>query len=318
MAFRQYKLGAAGVGGMLGLSMTITLMLPSFDFRSAESTWVGLDKSLSNGRVIGFSYEDPTLNGSGKPITVILRKNPKTGETYDPPIRAYVYKPGTPLASGLGHPDNLGPTVKRLSMERGKLADVSKAAGGVYTIKYADVNGQEWPYVANETALNGWTPDETLKAAGDANIRYIGHGKTIYISQGCWWCHTLLPEHTQDWQVFGTPPYLGDFNGEMPTAFGSDRKAPDILHVASRNSSREWMMMHFFNPRLVQPNSIMPRFDYLWGKTDINGKTIDYVKWRKEYEAYREGESSTPPSVPEYARDAPIRSLIDWVLTSLK
>jgi cytochrome c oxidase cbb3-type subunit 2 len=306
VAFRQYKLGAAGVGGMLGLSMTITLMLPSFDFRSAESTWVGLDKSLSNGRVIGFSYEDPTLNGSGKPITVILKKDPKTGEPYDPPIRAYVYKPGTPLASGLGHPDNLGPTVKRLSMERGKLDQVSKAAGGVYTIKYADVNGQEWPYVANETALNGWTPDETLKAAGDANIRYIGHGKTIYISQGCWWCHTLLPEHTQDWQVFGTPPYLGDFNGE------------DILHVASRNSSREWMMMHFFNPRLVQPNSIMPRFDYLWGKKDINGKPIDYVKWRKEYEAYREGKSAVPPEVPEYARDAPIRSLIDWVLTSLK
>lgn len=303
---------------MLGLSMTITLMLPSFDFRSAESTWVGLDKSLSNGRVIGFSYEDPTLRGEGKPITVILHKDPKTGAPIDPPIRAYVYKPGTPLASGLGHPDNLGPTVKKLSFERGHTDQATKAAGGVYTIEYADLNGQQWPYVVDATIVKGWTVDDTLATAGDANTRYIGHGKTIYISQGCWWCHTLLPEHTQDWQVFGTPPYLGDFNGEMPTAFGSDRKAPDILHVASRNSSREWMMMHFFNPRLVQPNSIMPRFDYLWGKVDANGKTIDFAKWRKEYEAYRRGEQPLPPDVPEYARDAPIRSLIDWVLTSLK
>src|SRR3569832_1849261 len=89
--------------------MTITLTLPSFDFRSAESTWVGLDKSLSNGRVIGFSYEDPTVGGNGKPLTVILNKDPKTGEPIDPPIRAYVYKPSTPFTSCVNHPDNLGP-----------------------------------------------------------------------------------------------------------------------------------------------------------------------------------------------------------------
>ena len=107
-----------------------------------------------------------------------------------------------------------------------------------------------------------------IKAAGDENISHAGAGKTLFVREGCWWCHTLLPEQTQDWQVFGAPPMLGDFNGESPTAFGSDRKAPDLLHVGSRNSSREWMMLHFFNPRLVQPHSIMPRFDYLWGAVD--------------------------------------------------
>ncbi len=76
--------------------------------------------------------------------------------------------------------------------------------------------------------------------------------------------------------------------------------------------------MHFFNPRLVQPNSIMPRFDYLWGKVDVNGNPIDFAKWRAEYTAYRKGERAYPPEVPEYARDTEIRALIDWVLTSLK
>ena len=85
---------------------------------------------------------------------------------------------------------------------------------------------------------------------------------------------------------------LGDFNGESPTAFGSDRKAPDLTHVGSRNSSREWMMMHFFNPRLVQPNSIMPRYGYLWGKTDAKGNTIDMNKWRADYTAYVNGQSN--------------------------
>ena len=316
--FQKYKLGSAGIGLMLGFSMCITLFFPSFDFRSGESTWVGLDKTLSNGRVIGFSYEDLAVTGEGKPITVVLDKDPKTGEVFDPPIRAYVYQPGTPLAAGVRHPANMGPTVAKLSIEKGRIEELTDASGGVFTIERADVNGEEWDYASNATALRGWTPDMVLKAAGAENQFLIGKGKTVYITEGCWWCHTLLPEQTQDWQVFGQPPFLGDFNGEMPTAFGSDRKAPDILHVASRNSSKEWMMMHFFNPRLVQPNSIMPRFDYLWGRTDANGNAIDFDKWRAEYKEYVAGTRVYPPEIPEMAPDSEARALIDWILMSLK
>ena len=153
-----------------------------------------------------------------------------------------------------------------------------------------------------------------LKAAGDENISHAGAGKTLFVREGCWWCHTLLPEQTQDWQVFGAPPMLGDFNGESPTAFGSDRKAPDLLHVGSRNSSREWMMLHFFNPRLVQPHSIMPRFDYLWGEVDADGKKINYAKWDEEFNAYRDGKRDLPPDVPMYAPNSEARWLIDFVL----
>jgi cytochrome c oxidase cbb3-type subunit 2 len=106
----------------------------------------------------------------------------------------------------------------------------------------------------------------------------------------------------------------GDFNGESPTTFGSDRKAPDLLHVGSRNSSREWMTMHFFNPRLVQPHSIMPRYDYLWGNKDKDGNKIDLHAWDKEYMAYAEGDSVYPPEVPVPADDSEARMLIDFVL----
>jgi cytochrome c oxidase cbb3-type subunit II len=304
---------------MLGLSMTITLFLPSFDFRSAESTWVGLDKALSNGRVIGFSYEDPLVRGAGKPITVILSKDPKTGEPIDPAIRAYVYKPGTPFAATINRTANLGPTVEKLSIQKGRIDQADRSRGAVFTISYGQSSkGEEWAYIENATATRGWMPEETLRVTGDENHRYVARGKTVYITEGCWWCHTLLPEATQDFQIFGWPPYVGDMNGENPTAFGSDRKAPDILHVASRNSSREWMMMHFFNPRLTQSNSIMPRFDYLWGRYDADGNRIDYAKWRREYNEYRQGLRAYPPEVPEYAPDTEIRALIDWILTSLK
>ncbi len=318
MGFQQYRFGAAAIGLMFGFSMCITLLGPSNDFRSGVSTWVGLDKQLSLGRVIGFSYEDPLVIGDGKPVTVILDKDPKTGATYDPPIRAYVYEPGIKFSPGVNHNELLGPGVMELSLNTGKIGQADMSNGAVFTIAQGEFNGEEVDYIVNQTAVSGWQPGQVLKAAGDENHRYVGKGKTIFITEGCWWCHTLLPEQTQDWQFFGAPPFLGDMNGEMPTAFGSDRKAPDLLHVAARNSSREWMTMHFFNPRLVQPNSIMPRFDYLWGKTDINGKSIDYKKWRSDYTAYVNGQSIYPPEVPEPARDSEVRALMDWVLTSLR
>jgi len=316
--FRKYKMGVAGIGGMLGFSMTITLFLPSFDFRSGESTWVGLDKTLSNGRVIGFSYEDPLVTGKGKPITVELHKDPMNGSPIDPPMRAYVYKAGVPMSAGIRHPANMGPTVEVLSIERGKVDQAKDGDAVVFIISRTEHNGEEWHYAENATATKGWTTTAVLNAATEENTRYVGRGKTVYITEGCWWCHTLLPEQTQDWQIFGAPPFLGDFNGEMPTAFGSDRKAPDLLHVASRNSSKEWMAMHFFNPRLVQPNSIMPRFDYLWGKTDASGKAIDFDKWRADYKDYRSGKTAYAPEVPSIHPDSEARALIDWVLTSLK
>jgi len=318
VGFRQYKFGAAGVGLMLGFSMCITLFGPSNDFRSGVSTWVGLDKQLSLGRVIGFSYEDPTVSGKGKPVTVILDKDPKTGATIDPPQRFYVYTAGTKFSPGVNHTELLGPGVEELSLQKGKIDQAEVSRGAVFTVSKGEFNGEEIDYIENVTATRGWDPQGTLTAAGDENSRYVGKGKTIYISEGCWWCHTLLPEQTQDWQIFGAPPFLGDFNGEMPTAFGSDRKAPDLLHVAARNSSREWMEMHFFNPRLVQPNSIMPRYDYLWGKVDADGNAIDFKKWRKEYTAYLHGESAYAPDVPEPAADSEVRALVDWILTSLK
>jgi len=208
----------------------------------------------------------------------------------------------------------LGDAVRALSESQGRIGEANKGSGAVFSIGRGTLNGKDYAYVENLTATKGWTPADVLGAAKDEDVSHAGAGKTMFVREGCWWCHTLLPEETQDWQVFGAPPALGDFNGESPTAFGSDRKAPDLLHVGSRNSSREWMMLHFFNPRLVQPHSIMPRFDYLWGEVDASGKKIDYDKWRAEYLDYHEGRRVLPPEVPQYAKDSEIRYLIDFII----
>ncbi|MGO9869933.1 MAG: cbb3-type cytochrome c oxidase subunit II [Rhodomicrobium sp.] len=310
MNFREYKIGARMFAVALGGSMCITLLLPSFDIAAVDATSISMDKQLTAGWETGWNLYDPLLLGHHKPLKVLLKADPASGQPMEPTY-AYVYEKGTPFSSGILHPDNLGAHAKQLSLELGKIGEARNGDGAVFIIKTDD---QQRPYIENATITKGWQPDAVLRSAGDENISHAGAGKTLFVREGCWWCHTLLPEQTQDWQVFGAPPMLGDFNGESPTAFGSDRKAPDLLHVGSRNSSREWMMLHFYDPRLVQPHSIMPRYDYLWGEVDAKGQKIDYAKWDAEFDAYREGKADLPPEVPAYAPNSEVRWLIDFVL----
>lgn len=316
MAFREYKIGSRMFAFCLGGSMTITLFFPSITLSAASSSDVGLDKSFYSGNESGFSLEDPLLKGRNKPLKVTLKVDPKTQQEMEPKT-VYVYQPGTSFPSSVRHPRIFGKGIKELSEGQGRVGEAKTEVGAVFTFEkgiFKD-DGKEYSYVDNLTATRGWTPAEVMRVAKDEDVLHAGAGKTMFVREGCWWCHTLLPEQTQDWQVFGAPPMLGDFNAESPSSFGSDRKGPDLLHVGSRNSSREWMMLHFFNPRLVQPHSIMPRFDYLWGEKDANGQKIDFDKWRAEYIEYRDGKRVNPPDVPAYGKDSEIRYLIDWVMS---
>ena len=313
--FREYQIGSKMFGIALGGSMCLTLLWPSMDIASVSSTAIALDKQLTVGHEAGFNVSDPFLLGKNKPFKVNLKVDPKTGQSIEGGMTVFVYQPGTEFPAGVLHPRILGKGVEDLSGSQGHVAEAQVIKGAVFAIDKGEFNGKQYDYIENLTATKGWMPSDVMHLAKDEDISEAGKGKTMFVREGCWWCHTLLPEQTQDWQVFGAPPKLGDFNGESPTAFGSDRKAPDLLHVGSRNSSKEWLMMHFFNPRLVQPHSIMPRFDYLWGEKDATGNKIDYAKWRTEYDEYKTGKRVLPPDVPNYASDSEIRSLIDFMLS---
>ncbi len=313
MAFREYKVGARMFGLAFGSSMFITLYMPAVDIASVSATTSAMERQLAFGRVGGFSYEDPFLLGHGKPVTVDIVQDPKTGAAIEP-TRAYVYPSEVPFPNGVRHPRILGELPSELSVSKGRMTDADEVQGAVFIVRETTREGISVPYIENVTATRGWTPEATLARADDKNRAFIGKGKIMFVREGCWWCHTLLPEQTQDWQYFGAPPMLGDFNGESPTAFGSDRKGPDLTHVGSRNSSREWMMLHFFNPRLVQPHSIMPRYDYMWGDVDADGRPIDYDVWRAAYDEYEAGNTIYPPEVPVPAVDSEARALIDFVI----
>ena len=76
-------------GVALGGSMCITLLLPSIDIASVDATDVSMDKQLTAGYETGFNIYDPLLLGGHKPIKVLLKTDPKSGQPMEPTY-AYV------------------------------------------------------------------------------------------------------------------------------------------------------------------------------------------------------------------------------------
>ena len=216
--FREYKIGARLFGLALGGSMCITLFFPSINIASVSSTDIALTKQLSVGHESGFNLDDPWMLGKNKPLSVSLKVDPKTNQPIGGGMEVYVYEKGTSFPAGILHPRILGEGIQQLSVQQGHVTDAKKDVGAVFTLAKGAYDGKQYSYIDNLTATKGWTPADVMRVAKDSDVSHAGVGKTMFIREGCWWCHTLLPEETQDWQVFGAPPMTGDFNGESPTA----------------------------------------------------------------------------------------------------
>lgn len=198
MAFREYRIGCWMFGFALSLSMFVTIILPGLDISSMSSTKIALEKQLTYGWETGFNYYDPFLQGKDKPVKVVLTKDPMTGKAIDK-TDAFVFPAGTHFPSGLTHDGILGDDVQKASEELGKIGQADEAQGGVFLVRST---ADDVPYIEFATATKGWTADATLKAADEKLL--AGSGKTMFVREGCWWCHTLLPEQTQD--VMCEPP----------------------------------------------------------------------------------------------------------------
>jgi len=184
MAFREYKIGTRMFGIALGGSMMITLYMPSLTIYSVGVTETGLVKGLSYGHNSGFSYEDPFLQGKGKPLTVTIKKDPVTGADIDP-VDAYVYVPGTPFPSAVRNPGILGTEVAALSADDGQVGVATSDEGAVFLVSRGDYEGETFPYIENASATRDWTAAAVLASAADTDKRHVGSGKTMFVREGC-------------------------------------------------------------------------------------------------------------------------------------
>lgn len=89
-------------------------------------------------------------------------------------------------------------------------------------------------------------------------------GRSIYVGEGCGYCHTQQVRPLQQDLVFGRPSVAGDYAYSTPELLGSERNGPDLTNIGARQPSTTWQYIHLWNPRGVVHDSVMPRYPWLF------------------------------------------------------
>jgi len=174
-------------------------------------------------------------------------------------------------------------------------------------------------FFAAAVIVQGIIPSMTIERNG-AKVRDIATGNTIeaiaytpqeqrgrrvYIREGCWYCHSqFIRPVTGETTRWGPVAQAGEYAFDQPQMLSTRRIGPDLSRVG-RKYADDWHAAHQWNPRAVVPDSIMPRFPWLFeqgkdGQPVLNedGKAlVSYVQrlgtnigdWRETFASTRLG-----------------------------
>ena len=151
--------------------------------------------------------------------------------------------------------------------------------------------------VAIIPALNNQRNFAPLPNAEPLNADAI-KGKAIFVANGCVACHTQQVRNVDMDKVWGDRPsiaadYAGnhrtDFWRNTATLMGSERTGPDLTNIGKRQPSKEWNLMHLFNPRSVVEQSVMPAYTWLFEIKDSADKGDVVVNVPKDFLNGQEG-----------------------------
>ena len=82
-------------------------------------------------------------------------------------------------------------------------------------------------------------------------------GRDVYLREGCWYCHSqFVRPVTGETRRWGPVSESGETSYDVPHLFGTRRIGPDLMRVGLKYSD-EWHFAHFWDPRMLSPDSIM-------------------------------------------------------------
>jgi cytochrome c oxidase cbb3-type subunit I/II len=88
-------------------------------------------------------------------------------------------------------------------------------------------------------------------------------GRDIYVREGCYTCHSQMVRPFRDEvKRYGEYSKAGEFVYDHPFQWGSKRTGPDLAREGGRQTDA-WHYTHFYDPRLMSPGSLMPRYTWL-------------------------------------------------------
>jgi len=99
-------------------------------------------------------------------------------------------------------------------------------------------------------------------------------GRKVYIREGCWYCHSqYIRPVNRDTDKWGPVSQAGEIAFDLPQMFGTRRIGPELSREGNRRSD-EWHYAHHWDPRAVEPESIMPAFTWLFEEDAARGRKI--------------------------------------------
>ena len=109
-------------------------------------------------------------------------------------------------------------------------------------------------------------------------------GRDLFASNGCFVCHSgyTRPQDVRESLYFLYPKVSqpGDYYGsdQSPNLFGTERTGPDLSQEGGWHPD-DWQRAHFYNPRYVDPRSLMPQMHSLFSDKQVD-QLVAFVEQR--------------------------------------
>ncbi|GAB3011631.1 cbb3-type cytochrome c oxidase subunit II [Niabella terrae] len=151
--------------------------------------------------------------------------------------------------------------------------------------------------VAIAPAISNQNNNKPLPGAEPLSADAI-KGKAIFVSNGCVACHTQQVRNVDMDKSWGSRPSLAadyaaiertDFWRNTATLMGTERTGPDLTDIGNRQPSKDWNLVHLYNPRIVVKESVMPSYPWLFRVKDSASKSDVVVKVPAAYMNGRTG-----------------------------
>ncbi len=93
----------------------------------------------------------------------------------------------------------------------------------------------------------------------------VAAGREVYLSEGCFYCHTQQVRANVTDVGLGAVTKRQDIIFENPVVLGRLRIGPDLAHAGVREQTNDvaWVKDHLSDPRQNRGWSVMPSYDYL-------------------------------------------------------
>jgi cytochrome c oxidase cbb3-type subunit I/II len=94
-------------------------------------------------------------------------------------------------------------------------------------------------------------------------------GRAVYIREGCWYCHSQYVRPVAGEELrWGPLSEAGEYAWDQPHLLSTRRIGPDLSRIGLKFSD-DWHYAHHWDPRMVVPESMMPRFRWLFDEAIV-------------------------------------------------